>query len=38
VTVRVLNRLGMGGIYLPVHLVLSDRDLDAPLVQALLAR
>ncbi|MEI6500810.1 MAG: sugar-binding domain-containing protein [Armatimonadota bacterium] len=36
--VRVLNRLGMGGIYLPVYLVLSDHELDAPLIQALLAR
>jgi hypothetical protein len=38
VAVRVLNRLGMGGIYLPVHLVLSERELDAPLIQALIAR
>jgi hypothetical protein len=28
----------MGGIYLPVHLIATDRDLDAPLIQALLSR
>jgi hypothetical protein len=38
IAVRVLNRLGMGGIYLPVHLIATDRDLDAPLIQALLSR
>jgi hypothetical protein len=38
VAVRVLNRLGMGGIYLPAHLVLADRELDAPLIQALIAK
>lgn len=36
--VRVLNRLGMGGIYLPVYLVLTDRELDAPLIAALIAK
>lgn len=36
--VRVLNRLGMGGVYLPVYLILTDRELDAPLIQALIAR
>jgi hypothetical protein len=38
VAVRVLNRQAMGGIYLPVTLVLTDRELDAPLIQALLAK
>lgn len=36
--VRVLNRLAMGGIYLPVTLLLTDHELDAPLIQALLKR
>ncbi len=36
--VRVLNRLGMGGVYQPAYLVLTDRDLDAPLIQALIAK
>ncbi len=34
--VRVYNRLGMGGIYLPVHLVAADRELDASLIAAAL--
>ncbi len=38
VAVRVLNRLAMGGIYLPVYLVLTDRDLDAPLIQAFITK
>lgn len=38
IAVRVNNRLAMGGIWQPVSLVLSDRELDAPLVEALLAR
>jgi hypothetical protein len=38
VVVRVLNRLGMGGVYLPVHLVATDRELDAELIRALLAK
>lgn len=36
--VRVLNRLAMGGIYLPVYLILTDQELDAPLIQALIAK
>lgn len=36
--VRVLNRLGMGGVWKPVYLITSDRELDAPLIEALLAR
>jgi len=38
VAVRVLNRLAMGGVYLPVTLLAADRELSAPLIQALLAR
>jgi len=38
IAVRVLNRVGMGGIYLPVELVATDRELDAVTIQALLAR
>jgi len=36
--VRVLNRLGMGGIHLPVYLVSTDRDLDQEVVRGLIAR
>lgn len=36
--VRVFNRLGMGGIYLPAYLVLTDHELDAPLIQALIPK
>jgi hypothetical protein len=28
----------MGGIYLPVHLVATDRELDAELIRALLTK
>lgn len=38
IAVRVYNRLGMGGIYKPVHVVAADRELDAPLIGALLER
>ncbi len=38
ITVRVYNRLGMGGIYKPVYLVAADRPLDAPLITALLGK
>ena len=38
IAVRVLNRMGMGGIYKPVHLVASDRELDAALIGAVLER
>ena len=36
--VRVYNRLGMGGIYLPVHLIGAYRKLDVPIMKALIAR
>ena len=38
VAVRVLNRLGMGGVYLPAYLVTADRELDGALIRALLEK
>ena len=35
VTVRVYNRQGMGGIYLPVYLIRANRELDAELMKAI---
>ncbi len=37
IAVRVLNRLGMGGVYKPVRLIASARELDATVVTRLLA-
>ena len=34
--VRVYNRLGMGGVYKPVYLIGSDREIDAPIISKLL--
>ncbi len=34
--VRVYNSVGMGGVYKPVYLIASDRELDAALIEALL--
>ncbi len=36
VTVRVYNRHGMGGIYLPVYLIGADRELDAELMATII--
>lgn len=36
VAVRVYNRMGMGGIYLPVQIVAADKDLDTPLLKAII--
>ena len=36
ITVRVYNSKGMGGIYMPVYLVGADRELDVPLMKALI--
>jgi hypothetical protein len=38
VAVRFPNRLGVGGIRLPVYPVSADRELDAELIGALLAK
>ncbi len=38
VAVRVHDSMGMGGIWKPVYLVSSDRELDTALIKALLAR
>jgi hypothetical protein len=38
VAVKVLNRLGMGGVYQPVYLVGAKRELDARLLQGLVMR
>ncbi len=35
--VRVLNRMGMGGVYKPVYVVGSDQELDAGLIAELLS-
>ena len=36
IAVRVYNRIGMGGIYKPVYLIGVDRELDVPLMKALI--
>jgi hypothetical protein len=38
IAVKVLNRLGMGGVYRPVYVVGTNRELDARLLTALVAR
>ncbi len=36
--VRVHNQMAMGGVWKPVYLIAADRELDAPLIEALLVR
>jgi len=38
IAVKVFNSMGMGGVYRPVYLVGANRELDARLMQALVAR
>jgi hypothetical protein len=38
IAVKVLNRVGMGGVYRPVYLVGANRELDVLLLGALVAR
>ncbi|UCH33819.1 MAG: DUF4838 domain-containing protein, partial [Armatimonadota bacterium] len=38
VAVKVLNRLGMGGVYQPVYLIGANRELDIRLLEGLVAR
>jgi len=38
IAVKVLNRLGMGGVYQPVYLVGANRELDTRLLGGLVAR
>ncbi len=37
-TVRVYNRKGMGGVYLPVYVIGADCELDAELMKAILGK